>query len=86
MTKDCNNATRKQYVGVVAEFDAEGGIWPQAILWEDGRRFPISKIVQVSRRASLRAGGAGLRFICMIGRKRVPLYYENPMWFIERGQ
>jgi hypothetical protein len=32
---------------------------------------------------SLKAGGAGMRFTCIIKNKTVYLFYEEPRWFME---
>lgn len=74
---------RKVYVKVIAEFNLEGNITPLWILWEDGRKFPIERVLDVRRAASLKAGGAGLRYTCRIQGKEVYLFYEEPAWFME---
>lgn len=74
----------KVYVDVVAEFTKDGQLIPQCIKWEDGRKFEIGKVKDVRRAASLRAGGAGTRYTCMISGQEKYLYYEdNNMWFVE---
>lgn len=75
----------KVYVGVNADFSSEGVMTPRKIVWEDGRQYVIDRVVSMERRASLRAGGAGMRYQCMIQGSLVSLYYEeNGMWFVER--
>lgn len=74
---------RKVYVKVIAEFNLEGNITPLWILWEDGRKFPIERVLDVRRAASLKAGGVGLRYTCRIQGKEVYLFYEEPAWFME---
>ena len=57
---------------------------PLWIIWKDGRRFDIDRVVQVERAASRKAGGVALRYTVMIGGKRHHLYYEdNFKWFVE---
>ena len=74
---------RKIFVEVIARFDLAGGITPLYIIWEDGRKFEVDKILDVRRAASLKAGGIGMRYTVMIlGRQRY-LYYEDPLWFVE---
>ncbi len=74
---------RKVIVEVIARFDREGKITPLAILWEDGRRFEIDRVLEARRAASLKAGGIGLRYTCMIGGRSAYLWYEDPRWFVE---
>jgi hypothetical protein len=74
---------RKVFVGVKLEVSLEGIIKPIAIKWEDGREFEIQQVTDVRRAASMGAGGTGTRYMCMIKDKLVPLYYEDPRWFME---
>ncbi len=75
---------RKVYVDVVAEFTQDGCLKPISIRWEDGRIFEIQKVLDVRRAASLKAGGAGTRYTCLIAGQQKHLFYEdNNMWFVE---
>lgn len=74
----------KIYVDVMAEFSREGSLMPREIIWEDGRRFEVDRVVDVRRAASLKAGGVGMRYLCMIcGCPRYLYYEDNNMWFVE---
>ena len=67
----------KQYVSVTAIFDEDGNLLPINIVWEDGRKFPIDKVTDVRYAASLKAGGAGIRYTCQIGGKERYLFLED---------
>ena len=56
----------KKYVKVTATFDCDGDLIPEYIVWDDGRRYRIDKISDVRYAASLKAGGAGIRYTCHI--------------------
>ena len=73
----------KQYVSVTAIFDEDGNLLPINIVWEDGRKFPIDKVTDVRYAASLKAGGAGIRYTCQIGGKERYLFLEDQRWFID---
>lgn len=73
----------KIYVEVIAKFDIDGNITPLSIRWEDGTIYEIDRTLGVHRRASLRAGGAGMRYTCIIRRQKRYLYLENSRWFVE---
>ena len=73
----------KNYINVFAMFDSLGQITPRVILWEDGRKFYIDRIIKVERRASLRSGGAGLRYHVVIAGHERYLYLEETRWFVE---
>lgn len=51
---------------------------------KDGRRFEIDKVTQVARRASMKAGGCGIRYTCIVEGKQGCLFYEVDKWFVER--
>ena len=83
----------KVYVPVKASFDADGNILPTEILWEDGRRYPIDKVLKVRQAAAMRSGGQGDRYTIMVGGKESYLYFERSTnltgrnlgrWFVER--
>lgn len=75
----------KVYVSVVVQFTSAGEMVPLTITWEDGRTYEIDRVQDVARMASRRAGGAGVRYLCMISGNPVELYYEeNGLWFVTR--
>ena len=76
--------TYKVFVGVTARFEPDGKIIPLSVLWEDGRTFEIDKILDVRRAASLKAGGAGIRYTVRIGRRETFLFLEERRWFVQR--
>lgn len=74
----------KVYVDVMAEFTKDGNLIPKSLKWTDGIRYDINKITDQRRAASLKAGGAGERYTCIVQNKEIYLYYEdNNMWFME---
>ena len=74
---------RKVFVEVIAKFDAEGNITPLSIRWEDGTNFPIDRVLDKRRAASLKAGGQGIRYTIRINNRQTYLFYEEPRWFVE---
>ena len=75
----------KAYVEVIASFSADGKMLPLKLIWENGKSYEIDRILRVDRCASLKAGGAGIRYVCRIQGQRVELYYEeNGIWFVQR--
>lgn len=73
----------KHYVDMLVRIDVSGHMHPLSFLWEDGREYQIDRVLSVCRAASLKAGGAGLRYTCQIQNKVRYLYYEVDRWFIE---
>ena len=74
---------QKKYVEVTARFDTEGRIIPLKILWEDGSSFFIDRVLDIRPAASLKAGGAGIRYTCRINLQEKFLFLEENRWFVE---
>ena len=74
---------KKIYVKVNVDFDADGKMTPRSVIWEDGHIFEIDRVLSSCRRASLKAGGIGIRYTVKIGRHTTYIYYEDPAWFVE---
>ena len=74
----------KVYVAVVARYSPEGELRPLSVQWEDGRSFSIDRILDVRRAASLKAGGAGIRYTVLIGCRETYLFLEEDRWFVQR--
>ncbi len=75
----------KKYVEVTAVFAEDGKLKPIKVHWEDGRCFEIDRIVDIRRAASLKAGGCGMRYTCIISGQRSYLFYDDSgRWFVEK--
>lgn len=83
----------KTYVDVQVDFDSDGNMKPRTIIWEDGHRFAIDKILDVRPAASLKVGGQGDRFTIRVWGKQSYLWFERSAaiegcqlgrWFVER--
>jgi hypothetical protein len=79
-----NRKSPKVPVTVLAEFDTDGALKPISFVWEDGTRYTIDKILDARRAASLKAGGAGLRYTCVVRGRQTYLFREEDRWFMER--
>ncbi|NLM62539.1 MAG: hypothetical protein GX193_10750 [Clostridiales bacterium] len=74
----------KVYVDVIARFSADGELFPLEIIWEDGRRYAIDRITEIRRASSMKAGGTGIRYGCIINNHRTYVFFEEDRWFVER--
>lgn len=74
----------KCYVEVVARHTVEGSVVPIEIVWEDGRRFEIDRVVESRRAASMRVGGHGVRYTIWIGGRERFLWRDERGWYVER--
>ena len=74
----------KVYVDVNATFSKDGRLTPKSFIWTDGRVYEIQRVKNICRAASLKAGGVGMRYTCIVDGRESHLYYEdNNMWFLE---
>lgn len=74
---------KKRYIDVVARFDTDGKIIPVKILWHDGTVFFVDKVLDIRKAASLKAGGAGIRYTCRINNRETYIFLEENRWFVE---
>lgn len=81
-----DNYTVKTYVAVEARFSPDGRLLPTAVIWEDGLRYEVERVLDVRPAVSLKAGGAGIRYTVRIGRTETYLFLEENRWFVERKQ
>ncbi len=72
----------KQYVEVYAKFDTEGNIKPLAIKIGDDK-YEVDRIKDIRPAASLKSGGAGIRYTCSVEGRLTYLFLEEARWFIE---
>ena len=80
-TPEYNNPN-KHYAIVTAQFDLDGNIFPLSMTYND-EELEIDRIVDVRPAASLKSGGAGIRYTCYIQGKRTYLFLEETKWFFE---
>ena len=81
------------YISVIVAFDELGRMMPQALFWEDGRKYDVERLIDVRPSYAARAGGQGDRYTVRIDGKDRYLFFEhNPefgkqvpgRWFVER--
>lgn len=76
------NNPNKHYTAVKAFFDKEGNITPLSMEY-NGEEFEIDRVTDVRPAASLKSGGAGIRYTCYIEGKMTYLFLEETRWFFE---
>lgn len=72
------------YVDVIALMTSDGKKHPQAIVWSDGKTYPISQFTITGDKLSL-GGKVGTQYIIHIGHNERKLYYDysGGKWFID---
>lgn len=81
------------YVNVFVEHTTEGLMLPRTIVWEDGLKYDIDRVIDIRPAYAAKAGGQGDRYTIQVNGARTYLYFErssNPTdtkigrWFVER--
>ena len=72
----------KNYVEVTAVFDKEGIITPIAVKMDD-EKLEVDRVMDIRPAASLKSGGAGIRYTCRIEGRETYLFLEETHWFLE---
>ena len=70
-------------VEVEIEDRSDGEIIPRAIIWNDGRRFPISRVLYHG--ASSANEYEGIRYTVIIGSAEKYLYQLDARWYVDSG-
>lgn len=73
----------KRYVDMIVRYTEDGQIIPLAVRWSPEQLFEIDRVLDVQRAASLKAGGAGIRYTCRIRGKEKYIWLEEDRWFVE---
>ena len=75
----------KQYVEVVAAISPNGRVTPMEIIWPDGRRFPVDRVLERRRAESGILHVRGYRYtIYTCGRRRFLWRDDDGRFFVER--
>jgi hypothetical protein len=74
---------RKVFVDVIVKHTKDGRRLPMIILWENGKKYEVEKVLDIRRAASLKAGGQGLKYKCRILGSETCLWLEDGKWFVE---
>jgi len=80
----------KLYVPVKLYVDENGKVTPKEIkAGYDGEWLTVEKVTDSRRRASLNAGGVGIRYSCIVNinetQRSIYLFDEEGKWFIFDG-
>lgn len=72
----------RNYVEVIARFDTDGNIFPKKIKTED-EWYEVDRVMDIRPAASLKSGGAGIRYTCTVNGRPSYLFLEETRWFAE---
>ena len=78
----------KVYVSVIEVRYKDGRLRPLSVIWENEKRYKIDKVLDIRKAASLKAGGAGIRYKIRVRDREAYLFLEEDIngvkWFMER--
>jgi hypothetical protein len=72
----------KRYVDVFVLMKKDHTMVPCFLLWDNGKKYRVDKVLRVEKRAS-QVGGGGIRYEVMIQKEIRYLFFEKDRWFIE---
>lgn len=93
MTQTTTAKPIKVYIGVEADFGSDGAMMPRAIIWEDGTRYEVDRVLDIRPAPALKAGGQGDRYTLRINGQTTYAFFERSSnlagnvigrWFVER--
>ena len=73
----------RKNITVIAKMDENGKITPLSILWSPSLSSEIDKVVDIRKKASLKGGGMGIRYTCLIKNQQRYLWLDENIWFVE---
>ena len=83
----------KVYVQVNADFNTDGVMLPKVLIWEDGEKYLIDRVVDIRQAAARKAVGQGYRYTIEVRGQIIYLFFERVpqltgnvigRWFVER--
>ena len=77
---------QKVYVQLIVLFKKEGGLVPKELIWTDGQRYSIDKVLYIDKAPSKVGGLLTVRYTVLIGSNERKIYYEkeSQRWFVEK--
>jgi hypothetical protein len=73
-------------VDVVMVWNTEGEFIPKEIIWRDGTKFTVDRVLDSCRMASLKAGGMGHRYTVRITNEEYHVFGKVTYLFLDRGK
>lgn len=83
----------KVYVQVNADFNPDGLMLPRELIWEDGEKYTIDRVIDIQQAAAMKAGGQCDRYTIEVCGHKSFLFFKRSSnlignnigrWFVER--
>ena len=73
----------RKNVTIIAKMQEDGNVIPLILLWENGKKYTIDKVLDIRKKASTKGGGLGLRYTCRFGEEERYIWLDGYIWFVE---
>ena len=86
---------KRVYVEVEVQFISDGSMRPRALIWRDGRKYEIERILDMRPACAQKAGGQGDRYTIRTNNHETHIFFEHNLnydnrilgrWFVERRE
>lgn len=74
---------RKVYVTMNIRVSPDGSIRPTSLIWEDGRKYRIDRVIHVTPAAATKVGGRGMRYTVVVEGRERNFFDDEGRWFTE---
>lgn len=64
-------------ITILVQHEKDGRALPKTIIWDDGRKFDIDRILDIRRAASTKYGGVGIRYICRVCGREIRILMKK---------
>ena len=70
-------------IDIIAKMSINGVITPLVLIWDNGIKYQIEKVLDIRKKASLKGGGMGIRYTCQIKNQERYIWLDGYIWFVE---
>lgn len=73
----------RKNVTIIAKMQDDGNVIPLVLVWDNGKKYTIDKVLDIRKKASTKGGGLGLRYTCRFGGNERYIWLDGYIWFVE---
>lgn len=74
---------RKVFVDVLVRCERDGNKTPVEVIFEDGKRYEVDRLLGRRRAAATKVGGTGIRYTIRVRGRETYLFEDEDRWFVE---
>ena len=73
----------RKNIAMIVKMDESGFVTPLTLIWSNGKKYEIDKVLDIRKKASLKGGGMGIRYTCRIKTQERFVWLDEYTWFVE---